>query len=338
MIPRASIIIPAFNEESTIEASVRSVVRQTETSLEIIVVDDGSSDRTPSIVATMANSEPRLKLVVQTRNSGPGAARNRGIELARGRWIGFLDAGDWIEPQRIAELIGYGEREDVEVVYDNQFFTVGGPAGAWRTLFPVPASPVQGLSAAAMVRNDSVGRVGNFGLLKPVIERDFLARERVRFPEALRLGEDFCFHLRCYAAGASAVLVSKPSYHYLTGGRSLSARHEPASLEAMLEEYRALERTFEAQDDQDVVHALEHKIAETAKFIEYKKFLKSLRGMSLFAAAGGLLGHPVIARILLRRILSFCETNIRMSFVRRWQPVALRDGKARPTGKGVTSQ
>jgi glycosyltransferase involved in cell wall biosynthesis len=92
--PIASVVIPAFNAEATIASASRSVLRQTHTDLEVIVVDDGSSDRTGEIVGT--NRDPRVQLVSQ-RNQGVAAARNAGIACARGQYIAFLDSDDlWL--------------------------------------------------------------------------------------------------------------------------------------------------------------------------------------------------------------------------------------------------
>jgi len=95
-----SIIIPLFNKERYITATLRSVLAQTYTDFEVIVVDDGSSDRGPEQVAGMG--DPRIRLHRQI-NAGPGAARNTGIRLARGEWLLFLDADDTVEPAFLTE-------------------------------------------------------------------------------------------------------------------------------------------------------------------------------------------------------------------------------------------
>lgn len=86
-----SVIIPLYNKESTIKASIESVLTQSYKDIEVIIVDDGSTDNSVAVVETI--SDKRLILIRQ-KNSGPGAARNAGAKQAKGEWIVFLDADD----------------------------------------------------------------------------------------------------------------------------------------------------------------------------------------------------------------------------------------------------
>ena len=107
--PTASIVIAAHQAEETIERSVRSVLAQSGigAGLEVIVVDDGSTDRTRELVAAMAADEipGRIVLASEAPNAGPSVARNRGLELARGHWIGFLDADDEFQPDFLERML-----------------------------------------------------------------------------------------------------------------------------------------------------------------------------------------------------------------------------------------
>lgn len=101
---RISVIMPARNAQSTIDRALDSLKAQSVSDWEVIVVDDGSTDSTHTLVEEMMSKEPRIRLV---RGAGEGAsgARNRGIRCARGRFLSFLDADDWIEPQFMATML-----------------------------------------------------------------------------------------------------------------------------------------------------------------------------------------------------------------------------------------
>jgi glycosyltransferase involved in cell wall biosynthesis len=92
-VPAVSVIMPSFNAGATIEAAVRSVQGQTFTDLEIIIVDDGSTDNSSAVLRNLATGDRRIR-VVYRNNAGPSAARNFGFEMARGRYLALLDADD----------------------------------------------------------------------------------------------------------------------------------------------------------------------------------------------------------------------------------------------------
>lgn len=99
-----SIIVPAYNTEKYISDMIESVLQQTYTYFELIIVDDASTDRTAQIVQSFRDK--RIKLIRHTSNKGPGAARNTAIEAASGKWMAVLDADDQWQPNRLERLVG----------------------------------------------------------------------------------------------------------------------------------------------------------------------------------------------------------------------------------------
>lgn len=112
--PLVSVIIPAYNCASSIRKAVESVLTQTHQILDVIVVDDGSTDGTPDLLATLGNG---IRWVRQA-NRGPGAARNSGLGLARGEYVMFLDADDWILSDKLTKQVRLlAESPSVDWVY-----------------------------------------------------------------------------------------------------------------------------------------------------------------------------------------------------------------------------
>jgi glycosyltransferase involved in cell wall biosynthesis len=115
--PLITVVVPAYNRATTITDSVRSVQAQTYTKWELIVVDDGSSDGTPEVVAKLAQDDPRIRLIQQPRNGGAQAARNAGIRAGTGIWIAFLDSDDQYLPDSLEKRMILAKKENVCVVH-----------------------------------------------------------------------------------------------------------------------------------------------------------------------------------------------------------------------------
>lgn len=103
--PFVSLIIPAYNAENFLQKSVQSCLEQSHKNLEILIIDDGSTDSTLQIAHEFAQNHTRIKVFAQSQNRGTFAARARGIEESRGDFIAFVDADDWIEPEFCAQMV-----------------------------------------------------------------------------------------------------------------------------------------------------------------------------------------------------------------------------------------
>lgn len=118
MTETVSIIIPAFNVESEVERSVNSIIEQTYRDLEIIIINDGSTDRTLAIIERQALLDERIKIINQ-ENFGLSVARNKGIDLAIGKYIYFFDADDFLQKDAIFELVSSLKKHNSDAVTFN---------------------------------------------------------------------------------------------------------------------------------------------------------------------------------------------------------------------------
>ncbi|MDG5786702.1 glycosyltransferase family 2 protein [Evansella sp. AB-P1] len=117
--PLISIITPAYNSERFIRDTVESVLRQTFTNWEMIIVDDYSSDQTIEIIKEYMEQDERIKLIQLERNSGPAVARNTAMEHARGRYFAFLDSDDQWLPEKLEKQLTFMEENDIAFSYTN---------------------------------------------------------------------------------------------------------------------------------------------------------------------------------------------------------------------------
>lgn len=115
--PLVSVVMAAYNSQSVIEQAIRSVLDQTMTDWEMIVVDDCSNDSTAAVVGALAQREPRITLFINEHNAGAAAARNKAMAMAKGKYIAFLDADDRWYPDKLEKQLRKIEQTGADLVY-----------------------------------------------------------------------------------------------------------------------------------------------------------------------------------------------------------------------------
>ena len=113
---KVSVIIPAYNTEAYMEQCLESLLQQTLKDIEIIVVDDGSSDNTLSILRKYEQQYPKKVHVFHKENGGQASARNLALQHAKGEYLGFVDSDDWIDKEMYEEMYQKAVDEDADVV------------------------------------------------------------------------------------------------------------------------------------------------------------------------------------------------------------------------------
>ena len=116
-MPEVSIITPVFNSSKFLEQTIGSVFSQTFTDWEWMITDDSSSDDSVEMIQKFNDS--RIKLIIAAKNGGAGHARNLSLEKASGRFITFLDADDFWEPNFLEEMVSFMKKENAELAYSN---------------------------------------------------------------------------------------------------------------------------------------------------------------------------------------------------------------------------
>ena len=242
---RVSVIVPAFNARAFISRAIDSALGQSLAELEVVVVDDASSDRTADFIAA-SYGDPRLRILRMKENGGPARARNIGIDAAHGEWIALLDADDAWHPDRLARLLLRASEADA--VFDN---LTGYDAETGLAAGPLfPAFPEGRLTLASLLAHRVSQSKFDFGYLKPIIRRDFLLSRSLRYDETLRTSEDLLLYLTLVLQGARTKMVDDALYLYtmptgVSKRRSTTSRTRPRdadvrrALERMLERYRS---------------------------------------------------------------------------------------------------
>jgi succinoglycan biosynthesis protein ExoO len=222
-LPHVSIIIPTYNVGTYIQRSIHSALSQVGINLEIIMIDDCSTDDTVELA--QAIQDPRLKIITLPQNSGPGFARNTGFSVASGDWIAVLDGDDVLETERILTCVNTGLCAQADIVVDN--LTVFRERdGVHFPMFSRTQLPEHHqIKLAQFIKGNQNFLSGySLGYLKPIFRRDFLNNHKLRYATDIKIGEDYIFMAEALAAGAKCVISSGAGYHYTARIGSTSHR------------------------------------------------------------------------------------------------------------------
>lgn len=292
--PRASIVVAAFNAERCILRAVDSVLTQSDPTVEVLVVDDASTDGTAEIVAARARTDRRVRLLRAPVNGGPGVARNIGLGAAQGVWIAILDADDRFCPDRIERLCRLGDATKADMVADNLMLCPAGEPGG-MPMFPLDllerASP---LDAPCFVAGNTWGDGRNrraYGYLKPLIRRSFLEASQVRY-DSLRFAEDYIFYLRCLLGGARWMLTPEAMYEYTVARNSATMTHRLDDLVHLIACERRILESPAVRNVPDLKAAMLRHMHSTELALAWMRFAQALKRYDVVTATRQMVGEP----------------------------------------------
>ena len=248
LFPVVTIIIPIFNVEKYVVQCIQSVIAQSYENIEILCIDDQGTDRSMDEVSSLALLDKRIRVLKHVTNLGLGSARNTGIREARGEFIYFLDADDWLKPKAIESLVAKAVSEAADIVIgassafsDNDVTTIKKKTKSinkWLNIREVP---------------DSVSIVSFYEALEKIpcvawgklYKYEFLRKNKLEFIDKNICHEDDGFHVKCMSCEPKIAYSSEDGYQYRirssslmkfdSGGRPDSEMHKKISIEDALD-------------------------------------------------------------------------------------------------------
>jgi glycosyltransferase involved in cell wall biosynthesis len=251
-MPVISIVIPVYNGEKTIEETVRSVLKQTFQDFEIIIINDGSKDKTLEVIDGISDS--RIQ-VYSYSNSGQGASRNRGISYAKGQYLSFLDADDlWTSDKLEAQLDALQANPEAAVAYSwtdfidefGNFLRPGSHLNLSGNVYPhLLLSNILENGSNPLIRREAIDKVG-------------------QFDESLPPAEDWDLYLRL-AAEYPFIVVPRPQILYRVYANSSSTN--VFHLETV--SVKVIDKAFE-KTPASLQYLKSHSLANLYKYLTFK--------------------------------------------------------------------
>ena len=212
-----SVIIPVYNTENYLNACVDSILQQADVSLEIILVDDGSTDASPIICDDYAQKHKNIH-VLHIQNSGPATAKNEGLKLAHGNYIALTDSDDKMEPLMLCKMVSAGYKHDADIICCNykQIDEQGNVSHLNSTNQQYVLNHEEGL-----IYFFSKNKIYSQCWTK-LYRRKMISENHIENDSGLRTDEDFIFNIRAFVHAKTTVIVDEPLYEYTHRENSLA--------------------------------------------------------------------------------------------------------------------
>jgi len=207
-VPKVSIIIPVYNVEEYLAECLDSVIRQTEKDIEIICIEDCSTDSSLKILQEYAKKDNRIVVIQNEENSGQSVARNKGLVASKGEYILFVDSDDFIEPNLLEETLKYANDVDM-VFFDLKKYDIKQN----YTKNDISLLPTGEFSANEYYLNALLGNYLDFGPCTKLYKRGFLVENNIRFPEDI-IYEDVLFNFFCMISSTKVYSIGHSFYIY----------------------------------------------------------------------------------------------------------------------------
>lgn len=200
-----SVVIPVYNAEKYIERCLNSILGQTHGNLEIIIIDDGSTDNSPEICDKYATSDERIK-VIHKYNEGVSTARNMGLSLAKGDYISFVDSDDWLESDAYELLMDCIAKHETDSVIFEYFVDYENGKSRHKN-----HKNIEGPMNDQKAVETTISPISRFVVAK-IFSKSLV--ENIKFEKEIPIGEDTLFSCHALSSAGKVYYLAKPLYHY----------------------------------------------------------------------------------------------------------------------------
>lgn len=261
MNPVISVIVPVFKVEDYINRCVESLISQTILNIEIILVDDGSPDNCPVICDELAKKDSRIK-VVHKKNGGLSSARNAGLMVAKGKYIGFVDSDDDVELNMYEKMVSVAEQHNVDFVMADYRRILSDGTSYIKTLDIDGGFYNRGKIISDIFPNLIMRESIEYGPLLSVwhciYQKDFLDKYNLRFDEEVKWSEDNIFSaIMGYQCASFYYMKGEALYHYYQNEGTITTSYRKGAWGVYHTMNRHLHSFFDKVEDYDFSNQLD---------------------------------------------------------------------------------
>lgn len=281
-MPKISVIVPVYQVEDKLNRCIDSILCQSFTDFELILVDDGSPDNSGKICDYYAEKDERV-VVVHKENGGVSSARNKGLLLAKGEYISFVDSDDYVERDYLLSLYSYQQKLNADLVVCNfnliEQNEISFMSHPFNDGFFLKGDLFKSVLYTKILNCDTVGF---FSLWNKLFKINLIKENKIRCNESMSFGEDMLFIMDYIKFSESVIFITAALYNYERLENGLFSSYKPTFINDALKCYNRI--VFDTQKygsllnlDFKYYYYIERYIRDVIKYEKYKrKKLKAL--------------------------------------------------------------
>lgn len=223
--PTISIIVPVYNVEKYLPRCIGSILNQTFTDFELILVDDGSKDHSRAICEEFCKRDSRISLI-HKENGGVASARNAALRIAVGQYVMFCDSDDYVSPDWVQRLYSIAS-SNTDAFVNCNVWTVSSDGNPVLRYDSEDTEPIVYMNSYFDLYASSL----DSSLWNKIYSREIISENNLFFDENLRIGEDVVFNVEYYKHCKQIILVNSPLYFYCNNATSLTHTYRPNNME-----------------------------------------------------------------------------------------------------------
>lgn len=266
---KLSIIIPAYNVEKYIERSINSVSNQTEKEIEIIVINDGSTDKTKEIIEELQKKDKRI-ILVNKKNGGLSSARNIGIDLAKGKYICHLDGDDWIEARAYEKMLNLAEEENLDIVVSDYYDDFDNGKIEKHSDVKLESKVCSG---SDYLKKYFMGE-GVSAIWNKIYKTDLYRKYKIKHPLGISIGEDLATLSKLLLNAKKIGKIDECFVHYIQNPSSMTRNKIALKFMDLQGAFQSVEDYYKQQNkyEEYKIQILQYKIIHFSNFIFYPSY------------------------------------------------------------------
>lgn len=236
--PLVSIIVPVYNVERYLDRCLHSLITQTLRNIEIIIVDDGSTDNCPQMCDEYEQKDSRIK-IIHKKNEGLGLARNSGLDIASGQYVAFIDSDDFVDNRMFEKLLSSAEKNNADVVYCG--YNIYGTSVESIKKYVSTEQIIKGQNYCLSFLKEMIGHDPNdetshirmlYSVWKSIYKKEIIDKYNIRFcSERQFISEDIIFHIDFLQHANVINIIPDVLYYYCLNLSSLTKKYKHGRFE-----------------------------------------------------------------------------------------------------------